>query len=175
MSQNLTQNSLSKVEFTVKTEQEFKNQETFDTHTISIVNQSGTISDDITDVNKEQTASLYVGATKLTDIIVMNDIPGLTEQYQLSIDNNILIGVPDNFSSALGNPNKLYVWFSSNDYSIFVYNPKNNQYMRLGSSISVDSENVNSDSNPINFVESAEDIADPSKYEPKTWVYYPQP
>ena len=132
------------------------------------------------DVNKNKECwnkgdVMVVGATKLTDIIVMNDIPGLTEQYQLSIDNNILIGVPDNFSSALGNPNKLYVWFSSNDYSIFVYNPKNNQYMRLGSSISVDSENVNSDSNPINFVESAEDIADPSKYEPKTWVYYPQP
>lgn len=161
------------IHFAVEKTSDFISHETYDTHTFTIVNQSGTIAENMTDVDQEQTGSLYLGATKLTDIVVMNDIPGLETQYNISIENNILVGVPNNFSTALGNPNKLYVWYTNSDYAIFVYNPKNRQYMQLGSSVSGGGGTTTTD-NSINYVSSAADVGDPSKYVSKTWVYYPQ-
>lgn len=156
------------VKFTVKSEDDFKQQSEFDTHTITLVNQDGAISDTF---DEEQSASLYAGATRLTDIVIMNDIPGLSEN--LAVNDNILVGVPNNFSTALGNPNKLYVWFNDSDYYIFVYNPKNDTYMQLGSNIS-SSGGTPITNSQLNYVESAADVGDPTKYVPKTWVYYPQ-
>ena len=158
------------VHFKVEKTADFISHDIYDTHTFTIVNQSGTIAEKF-DVDQEQTGSLYVGATKLTDIIVINDISGIETFNSIAIENNILVGVPNNFSTALGNPNKLYIWYTNSDYAIFVYNPKNRQYMQLGSSISGGSSTSD---NSINYVESAADVGDSSKYTAKTWVYYPQ-
>lgn len=158
------------VKFKVMKDDDFKQQQTFDTHTVTITNENGIISDSF---DEEQSASLYVGATKLTDIVVMNDIPGLTQF--LAVENNILVGVPNNFSTALGNPNKLYVWYNSDSWYIFVYNPKNHTYMQLGASVRTDgSSQVNDSNSQLNYVSSKADVSDPSKYTSKTWVYYPQ-
>ena len=158
------------VRFKLMSETDFKQQETFDTHTFTITNKDGVIAENF---NEEQSASLYVGATKLTDIVVMNDIPGLTQF--LAVQNNILVGVPNNFSAALGNPDKLYVWYNSDSWYIFVYNPKNHTYMQLGASVRTDgSGQVNDSSSQLNYVSSKADVSDSSKYISKTWVYYPQ-
>lgn len=163
-------NQVTDVKFKLMKDSDFKQQEVFDTHTFTVTNENGIIAENF---DEEQSASLYAGATKLTDIVVMNDIPGLT-QY-LAVDNNILVGVPNNFSAALGNPNKLYVWYNSDSWYIFVYNPKNHTYMQLGASIRTDdSGQVNNNDSQLNYVSTKADISDPSKYVSKTWVYYPQ-
>lgn len=145
-------------------ENDFDLQEDHDNHTISIINNSGVF-------ENEQSATLFSGNLRLTDIVILNDIPGVGTQYNLYIENNILKGLNGIVSSSLGNPNKLYVWFNNNNYSIFVYNPKNTSYMQLGNNIS---GSGGESAGSVFYVENESDISDPTAYVEKTIVYYPQ-
>ena len=159
------QNNTVPIQFQLKSEEDFKLQESFDTHTITITNQNGNFTED------EQSASLYSGAKRLTDLVIVNEIPGVGTTYNVYIENNILV-IPNNLvSSALGNPHKLYVFFTDNNYNIFVYNPNSTKYLQLGSSVS--SSEITMDS-AVNSVENAADIGNPEAYTAQTIVYYPQ-
>ncbi len=167
--------------FKVMDDATFKQQrQDYDPKTITITNQDGTISTEY-----EQGANIYVGGERVGDIIVINDIPGITD-YTVELVNNELVITPISSSTptipqSLGNPNKLYVWFNDSEFNIFVYNPINQKYMAMGSDINTSTNRatrgntraLDSESS-INYVASESDIGNPSAYIPKKFVYFPQ-
>lgn len=175
-------NNDAKIKFRVMSDDAFKTQiESYDTKTITITNRNGTISTDY-----EQGSNMYVGGEKIGDIVVINDIPGI-EDYTVELINNELVITPNStpaptIPQSLGNPNKLYIWFNSSEFNIFVYNPINQKYMAMGNDIVEATNNatrgitrsVTLGENPINYVTSEADINNPSAYVPKTLVYFPQ-
>lgn len=145
-------------------EDDFNSQTEHDNSTLSVVNSDGEFTDET------QSATLFIGPNRLSDIVILNDIPGIGTTYQLYIENNVLKGLSGVVSNALGNPQKLYLWFNNNNYSIFVYNPKLTQYMQLGNNVN----SGGSAGSSIYFVQDPSDISNPNAYIDKTFVYYEQ-
>jgi hypothetical protein len=145
-------------------EDAFNSQTEHDNSTLSVVNSDGEFTDET------QSATLFIGPNRLSDIVILNDIPGIGTTYQLYIENNVLKGLSGVVSNALGNPQKLYLWFNNNNYSIFVYNPKLTQYMQLGNNVN----SGGSTGSSVYFVQDPSDISNPNAYIDKTLVYYEQ-
>jgi hypothetical protein len=172
-----TENEQS-IEFRVMSDSAFEDEYLHNKNTFTVTNKDGTISE-----TTEQASTFYTGGNKLTDIVVLNDIAG----YTYEIINGTLSATPVDVSAGsladnLGNQNKLYIWFDNNNkFNVFVYNKQTKEFLQMGNDTIVENSNnrgvtraTNDNTSPINYVTSEADIGDSSKYQPQTWVYYPQ-
>ena len=167
------------LKFEVTTDTLFQQQGSYNKSTITVTNPTGEINE-----SYEQGSNIYFGGNKLTDIIVLNDVPGI-EDYTVDINPNTgVVSITPQTSEApplpqsLGNPNKLYVWFNDS-FNVFVYNPITQRYITMAASIDTNQATrsgtrTTTTESSVYYVADEADINNPSAYEAKTIVYFPQ-
>lgn len=134
-------------------------------HTLYIVNETGIPN------TEALPANIYLGNQTITDIVNLNLIPDI----QITKDeetNRLTVQRDGNIDLLIGNRNKLYLYGdyepinSKSYFNLYFYDEDTQQYLP------VTANGVITDN--INFVTSAEDIGDTTKYIPKKFVYYLQ-